>query len=243
MKSYKAEGIAVRSVKLREADKIITFLTTQGKVQAIAKGVRRVNSRFSGRLEPGNDLDLVLVKGRSLDTVTQVQIKKARPWLRTDLEKLKTACAVLEMAEKLLTDQGQNKNFLALIRASLDQLESERRRSLLLLAFDIKAIAMSGFLPNLTECVICGSKAQLNKLVPAEGGCVCEGCYSGQAAIEAGDKTKYLVNELIAVRMKELDKVAADTGAISLVRKLIWAHITYHVHGNFKTRTQGGQIG
>ncbi len=242
MKSYKADGIAVRSVKLREADKIITFLTTEGKVQAIAKGVRRVNSRFSGRLEPGNDLDLVLVKGRSLDIVTQVQIKKVRPWLRTDLEKLKTAFAVLEMAEKLLTDQGRNESFLALIRATLDQLENERRAPLLLLAFDIKAIAMSGFLPNLIECVICGSRSHLNKLVPAEGGCVCDSCYSGQAAVDADDKTKRLVNDLIAVRMRETDSVVADPGTIGLARKLIWAHTRYHVHGNFKARTSGGQV-
>ncbi|HEB12996.1 MAG TPA: DNA repair protein RecO, partial [Actinobacteria bacterium] len=172
----------------------------------------------------------------------QVQIKKVRPWLRTDLEKLKTACAVLEMAEKLMTDRGQNESFLALTRATLDRLENERRGSLLLLAFDIKAIAMSGFLPNLKECVVCGSKGQLSKLVPAEGGCVCEGCYSGQVAVEADDKTKRLVDELIAIRMKELDKVAADIETISLVRKLIWAHIVYHIHGNFKTRTPGGQI-
>ncbi|HDP69504.1 MAG TPA: DNA repair protein RecO, partial [Actinobacteria bacterium] len=65
---YKTKGVVLKSIKLGEADKIITFLTeSHGKVSAVAKGVRRTKSKFGGRLEPFTHVDLLLYKGKSLD--------------------------------------------------------------------------------------------------------------------------------------------------------------------------------
>ena len=59
-------------------DRIITLLTrTNGRVRAVAKGVRRSRSRFGARLEPFGHVDLQLYEGRSLDTVTQVETFRA----------------------------------------------------------------------------------------------------------------------------------------------------------------------
>ena len=53
MPPYTEQGIVLRSMKLGEADKIVTILTQgSGKVRAVAKGVRKTTSRFgaAGRL-------------------------------------------------------------------------------------------------------------------------------------------------------------------------------------------------
>ena len=53
MPLYQDEGVVLRTVKLGEADRIVTLLTRDhGKIRAVAKGVRRTKSRFGGRLEP-----------------------------------------------------------------------------------------------------------------------------------------------------------------------------------------------
>src|SRR3990170_1817097 len=154
MNTHKTAGIALKSLKIGEADKIITFLTSEGKASALAKGVRRTSSKFGGRLEPGNYLELVLAHGRTLDTVTQVQIKKARPWLRSDLGRLEVAYGMLELADKLTPEETGGDRLLELLAAALDRLAVEPRLALLLLAFDIKALAISGFFPNFTACVV-----------------------------------------------------------------------------------------
>jgi Recombination protein O N terminal len=46
----------------------------QGKVRAVAKGVRKTRSRFGGRLEPFSHVDLSLYRGRELDIVTQAEV-------------------------------------------------------------------------------------------------------------------------------------------------------------------------
>ena len=75
MPLYKDQGIVLGSFKLGEADKILTILTQgSGKVRAVAKGIRRTKSRFGARLEPFTHVNLMLYRGRSLDTVTQAEI-------------------------------------------------------------------------------------------------------------------------------------------------------------------------
>jgi hypothetical protein len=47
----KEQGVVLRSVKLGEADKIVTVMTLgSGKVRAVAKGIRKTTSRFGARL-------------------------------------------------------------------------------------------------------------------------------------------------------------------------------------------------
>src|SRR5262245_27047223 len=76
MPPYKGQGIVLRSVKLGEADKIVTILTQgSGKVRGVAKGIRKTTSRFGGRLEPFTHVNLMLYRGRgALDTITQADI-------------------------------------------------------------------------------------------------------------------------------------------------------------------------
>jgi len=77
-RTYRDEGVVLRTHKLGEADRIVILLTrNHGQVRAVAKGVRRTSSKFGARLEPFMVVDLQLSHGRSLDIVTQAQTKGA----------------------------------------------------------------------------------------------------------------------------------------------------------------------
>ena len=44
---YRDRAVILRTYKLRESDRIVVLLTQRfGKVRAVAKGVRRTNSKF-----------------------------------------------------------------------------------------------------------------------------------------------------------------------------------------------------
>ena len=241
-KTFKTTGIALKSFKLGEADRVITFLTRDGKLSAVAKGVRKTASKFGGRLEPGNDIDLVVTQGRNLGTVTQVQIKKARPWLRLDFDRTQAAFAMMEMAEKLTAEKVADNSLVDLLGAALDRLQTETCLPLLILAYDLKALAMTGFLPYLSACVGCGSQAGLRRLTLGDGGLVCDNCYKGEEAVDIDKGDKDLLQRLLASRLSELNAVVVDTEVIRSASKALWAHIAYHVHGDFKTRTKDGWI-
>ena len=64
MSLYRDHGIVLRTHKLGEADRIVSFITERhGKVRAVAKGVRKTKSKFGARLEPTSHVALQLYEG------------------------------------------------------------------------------------------------------------------------------------------------------------------------------------
>ena len=87
MTLYRDHGIVLRTHKLGESDRIISFITERhGKVRAVAKGVRKTRSRFGSRLEPTSHVALLLYEGRELDIVTQAESVDHFRALRDDLD-------------------------------------------------------------------------------------------------------------------------------------------------------------
>jgi DNA repair protein RecO (recombination protein O) len=102
VQGYRDDGVVLRTQKLGEADRIITLLTRQnGRVRAVAKGVRRTKSRFGARLEPFTHVDVLIHPGRSLDIITQAEVIRAygAP-LVADYPKYTAGVAMLETAER-----------------------------------------------------------------------------------------------------------------------------------------------
>ncbi len=72
----------MRGRQLGEADRILTLFTLErGKLDAVAKGVRRPRSHLSGRVEFFNECDFLMHRGRSLDVIVSAEIFCA-PWSR-----------------------------------------------------------------------------------------------------------------------------------------------------------------
>src|SRR3954453_1127650 len=84
-RSYKADAIVLRSIRFSEADRVLHLYTLErGRVNAIAKGVRKTGSRFGARLEPLTRSSLVLHEGRGeLHTVSGADIISSHAALRT----------------------------------------------------------------------------------------------------------------------------------------------------------------
>ena len=102
MQGYRDDGVVLRTQKLGEADRIITLLTRHnGRVRAVAKGVRRTKSRFGARLEPFTHVDVMVHQGRSLDVITQAEVIRAYGTvLVSDYPKYTAGTAMLETAER-----------------------------------------------------------------------------------------------------------------------------------------------
>ena len=109
MPLYRDEGVVLRTIKLGEADRIVTILTrNHGKIRAVAKGVRRVKSRFGGRLEPFMRDDLLIAEGRSLAVVSQAaSISAYAAGIVGDFEAYAAACEMVETADRLIRERGQ----------------------------------------------------------------------------------------------------------------------------------------
>ena len=103
---YRDQGVVLRTVKLGEADRIVSFLTQgHGKVRAVAKGVRKSGSRFGARLEPTSHVALQCYRGRELDVVTQVETIDAYRPLRESYACFTHAVPMLEAVDQVAQER------------------------------------------------------------------------------------------------------------------------------------------
>jgi DNA repair protein RecO (recombination protein O) len=175
---YKDEGVVLKTIKLGEADRIVTLFTREnGKVRAVAKGIRKTKSRFGGRLEPFTRVQLLIYRGRSLDTITQADIIDSFDPVRRDYRRLTSASAMAEIVEKITPDREGAFSTYALLVGGLKAL-AEDKGGTVLPAFLIKLLSISGYHPELRACAGCGDQTFLGGFSPGLGGAVCESCWT-----------------------------------------------------------------
>src|SRR5918994_698649 len=187
-RSYKTEGVVLRSFRFGEADRVLHLYTLdRGRVGAVAKGNRRTQSRFGARLEPLSHAELILHEGTGeLHTVIGVDLVRAHRPAREDSYRLGVGFVALEAMLRLFPEQEANpRAFQALIRF-LDLLDEAEPRTgeraaadPLVLSFQLKLLWLSGYLPHLTSCAECGAETGLVGYSPRAGGGVCRTCSEG----------------------------------------------------------------
>ena len=95
-RTQRVEAIVLRHHDWGEADRLLWLFTRQiGKLQVVAKGVRKPRSRKAGHLEPFTRVELLLASGRELPIITQAEALEAYLTLREDLVRLGYASYVV----------------------------------------------------------------------------------------------------------------------------------------------------
>jgi DNA repair protein RecO (recombination protein O) len=177
---YRDEGVVLRTQKLGEADRIVTLLTRgNGRVRAVAKGVRRTSSRFGARLEPFMNVDVQFATGRSLDIVTQVEtIAPYGMSITADYSRYTVGTAILETAERLSAEEREPavQQYLLLVGALRALAGGEHDPGLVLDAYLLRGLAVAGFAPSFTDCARCSAPGPHRLFSVQAGGVVCASC-------------------------------------------------------------------
>jgi DNA repair protein RecO (recombination protein O) len=228
--NFKTEAVVLRSIRLGEADRVLHLYTAErGRVGAVAKGVRRVRSRFGGRLEPLFRVRLVLHEGRGeLCTVTAAETVHAHASLRDRRESLERATQACETVLRLFDSEEPNRPAYNLLCHELGLLDSDpgaatRAQAL---AFRVKLLLAAGFTPELGSCATCGEREHLGAFSGAAGGVVCAGCEAGSFPLEPAAH-----EFLVAALARPLSETpSAPERALAQADRAIAETLEYHAH-------------
>ncbi len=236
MAIYRDDAVVLRVQKLGEADRIVGLLTRRsGRVRAVAKGVRRTNSRFGARLEPASHVDVQCYTGRSLDIVTQAEtITPFGAQLVGDYARHTAAMAVLETAERLTSEEREPsmRLYLLVVGALRTLARREHAPTLVLDAFLLRSMAVAGWEPALADCARCGAPGPHRAFSVPAGGSVCTGCRpSGSSTPSAG--TLELMLALLTGDWEQAD-ASADTHARE-ASGLVAAHLQWHLERGLRS--------
>ena len=214
---YRDSGVVLRTIRLGEADRIVTLITEQhGKVRAVVKGVRKTKSRFGSRLEPTSHVALLLYQGRELDVVTQAETIDHFRAVREDLDRLGKAQSMLEAVDQIVQERESSPRLYQMLVGALRALAANDA-PLLVPAFFWKVLSLEGMQPMLDECAGCGSASDLVAFDLGEGGVLCRSCRQGVAisADALGLIRRILGGDLAAVLREPAGRAAHEVGDIA----------------------------
>lgn len=179
MRDYLVDAVILKSIRAREADRVLTLYTRQaGKIRAMAHGVEKPASKKRGAVQPFSYSRLLLRRGREIDTVSQGEGVEIFPALRQSLDGLARASYIAEMVDAFTVDEDPLSGVFDLLVETFGIL-GRSFDHMAVRAFDIKLMSLLGFRPELDKCVLCGSPGgERLRFVPRQGGIVCAECFS-----------------------------------------------------------------
>ncbi|MBI5554327.1 MAG: DNA repair protein RecO [Elusimicrobia bacterium] len=183
----KTEAIVLRARELREADSLITLYTRDwGKVQVVAKGLRKVKARYGASLEifTHNQVMLFSKTDKDMAKLTGCQVMHPFYSLRESYFKYGMASYLLELVDKLSEYREANQEIFNLLGKSFSLMDAgvlQTRENYLSLWnwFVLKILDYSGYKVSLESCIHCKEKPALDKPIVfslMDGGIVCRGC-------------------------------------------------------------------
>lgn len=242
LKIYKTKGIILKRINLGEADRIFTIYTAKyGKVKALAKGVRKILSKLGGHLELFNLVDLSIVEGRNLGTITACQIVQSFRNIKKDLKKTSLAYYLAGLTDKLTLEKQKDYRIYKLLEEIFQILnrktvQDSKRLYLLVYAFELQFLSLLGYSPELKKCVVCGKVIKPREIyfnIPE--GLVCPNCKKPKI-LKVNSETVKLLRLLKEKDFNLVLKLKLEKRILREVRNIIKSFIKYILEKELKAR-------
>lgn len=149
MKTLSTTCIILGHKNFGEADKLIyLYIKELGKIKAIARGARKITSKFAGHLETTNFCKISLYFGPKNTIITEISSFKNFKTLRENLDKLNCALKIAEISNRVLMENQQLENLSELLETNLDHLAISQKPELITYSYLLKILDLAGLIPD-----------------------------------------------------------------------------------------------
>jgi DNA repair protein RecO (recombination protein O) len=238
---YRTNAIVLRSIKLSETDKLVTFMTEQfGKVKCVARGARKIKSRFAGSLEPMSYVYLIYFgkENQQLYSLNNADIIQSFHLLREDFQKLYTGIYLNELVDAMTAEMQEDRQIFQLLLDSLSALQNQGNLETLCRMFEIRLLSVSGHRPELDHCVVCKT-GKVNGWVGfsyVRRGIVCGHCMKQTGAeIKFTTGTLNYLRKLLTLDINCSGRLKFPKGMDDEIKKLTHRLILAHVGRELKS--------
>ena len=152
------QGLVLREVNYKDADKILTVLTAEGGKRTVkAAACRRRGSRLAASAQLLVWSDMTLFSYKDYWSLNEAESREQFWGVKGDVEKLALGSYFAEAVE-LVADEGRSDDaLLALILNSLYALDQlPKPQALIKAVFELKLMCLTGYEPMLNACAVCG---------------------------------------------------------------------------------------
>jgi DNA repair protein RecO (recombination protein O) len=233
-----SEAIVLRTYPLREADLLVTLFTRlEGKVRGVARSAKKSKKRFGGALEP-----LTYVRAyyddrecSELARLDACDVLESPLATEVGYPRAVALAHVAEILDELLPDREAND---AVFRLALSVIAGLRGPEIWLpiTYFELWMTRLMGYLPELTECMVCGralngSRAYFHALAD---GLVC-GDDKRLASSEITAESRALVAKMFRAPVESFAGIPWAKSQSADLRKFLIQTLQRHIEKKFVT--------
>jgi DNA repair protein RecO (recombination protein O) len=240
--TIETDAVILRSIRFSEADVVLSVYSPDvGRVSAIAKGARKATSKLGGRLQPGVWAHLNIAQGRGdLGAIRGASTVRVHAGLWEEGYRIRAASSVLETVLRGVPEHEANPELFHLLTRTLavlsvaTRLDGPPRLDPIVLAFQAKLLVVSGLLPRLGVCVMCGSPGPLVAFSAHAGGALCGACARAGEPLEPIARTAFA--GLVAHPVADARSVC-PAAACAGVERMIGLVLHEHLGVNLRSAT------
>jgi DNA repair protein RecO (recombination protein O) len=189
------QAIVLQTYKLADADKIVLCMTEKaGLVRGVARGARRLKSKFGASLEPFTLIHLTFFEKetRELVTIKTAEIVKSYFDAAGNAQSFEGLVYLLELVKEFALPHQADEKLFKMLRACVDFLARNPSESNAVSAYtELWTLKLTGFLPEFKACGVCGTALDDSyrgqRFISHEGVLWCNACGTAGAQTLGGE--------------------------------------------------------
>ncbi len=248
--TYLTNGVVLKRSDYREVDRRITLYTEEyGKIEAVARGVKKSTSKLAGHLEPFSCSSFMLARGRVFDIVATSVKRSSFRLPHNDLVAFALASTFFESVDRLTKPHQTDRALFHLLVEFLTVLEDSPstvheapvfQRALILEYYLFRLLEQLGYRPALDHCVTGGETLASGPatFILRQGGMVCSAHASPNSeghrlSAEAAEVLRCMADhELEPLRLMKRD--AETFRSVALV---VNTFLAYHIDDGLRSES------
>lgn len=242
MSGYRAEGVVLRTRPLGEADLVVTLYTAEeGKIEAVARGGRRLRSRLLGCIQPFSHGRYFLWRGRTLDSLSQGELVRSFRELREDLLRMACASYLAELVDGLTPEREPSRAIFSLLLEGWGFLAGSPPETNSVLngvsVFELRLLNILGYAPQLWQCLSCKTAEEGEWYFGIRtGGLLCARCASqDETARPVSGETLGGLRQLASTPLARAGVLRLSPGARAEMRELLKGYCIYRAERELKS--------
>jgi len=235
-----SEALVLRTYPFHEADLLVTLFTrAEGRVKGVAKSAIKSRRRFGGALEPlthitahWNDKE-----GQELARLDSFDIISSPLTDEVTYPRVAALSYVAEVIDQLLPDREPSDAIFRLTLSVVNQLKADSLW-MPLTYFDLWIVRLIGLMPELNECVACGTALNGSRAYfhPLTDGLLC-GNDKRLASSEMSAESRALAGEMFRAPVESFQKLQWPRQRGADLRRFLTQSIERHIEKKLVTAT------
>ena len=153
-----SDGVVIREQNVGESDRLLTILTRRyGIVRAFAKGAKNIKSRLHASTQLLSYSDFVFFQSRERFVIDHADVRELFYPIRSDVCNMSLSQYFCELFMVLSPKEELGEDYLRLLLNALAFLASGKRPPAQIKAIlEMRLSALTGYMPDLVGCTVCG---------------------------------------------------------------------------------------